>query len=149
MKIRRAQQTQDAPINLTSLMDLMFILLIFYVATTKFQEEDFMALDLPDTREQSSMSADSKLIVINVRKPADAQGPGKWYVVSSEYVDLNGLKKKIKDAVKKNKQQKVLIRAEGRAFHDQVAAAAMACRNAGMTDMQIGYDVVPMGVKQK
>jgi len=146
MRFRRDDQSDDTAINITSLMDLMFILLIFFMATTTFKQEDSIELDLPESRQQSSMSSDTKVLVINVRKIKGNEQ--NYYVVASKSLTLMQLSETVREAVEKDPAQKVLIRGDRWAYHEQVAAAARVCRNAGLLKAQIGYDSKPLGGKK-
>ncbi|MCE5327305.1 MAG: biopolymer transporter ExbD [Planctomycetaceae bacterium] len=144
MRIPRTEEIDDNPIQMTSLMDLMFILLIFYVATTTFQEEEKdEQVQLPETSLQSTISAASKLMIINVRTAASSE-TGEYYVISGRAMNLAQLTAMITGEVKKDTKQKVLIRGDRSAFHGQVAAALAACKRAGVDQANIAYDVKPL-----
>jgi len=128
-------------INLESLLDVMFILLIFFMATTTFKEEEFdMEVSLPAAQQKrTALSSASKLIVINVRgedRPADEA----LYVVSGRRVNLLQLRKLVRDGVEANKNQKVLIRGDKLALHGNVANAVAACHDGGVVKANIGYE---------
>ncbi|HEX7765049.1 MAG TPA: biopolymer transporter ExbD [Cellvibrio sp.] len=54
MKFRR-QKTEDEGINLTPLIDVVFLLLIFFMVSTTFTKETHLSVDLPEAvGEQSS-----------------------------------------------------------------------------------------------
>ncbi|WP_426149350.1 ExbD/TolR family protein [Pseudomonas sp. DC3000-4b1] len=49
MKFRRSRRRrEDIEINLTSLIDVVFILLLFFVVTTTFKRESQLQVDLPE-----------------------------------------------------------------------------------------------------
>jgi len=145
MRFRREESAGEGIINLESLLDVMFILLIFFMATTTFKEEEFdMMVNLPDAhKKRTALSSASKLIVINVRgedRPKDEA----LYVVSGSRVNLLQLRKIVADGVTANKNQKVLIRGDKLALHGNVANAVAACRDGGVVKANIGYDYVPV-----
>lgn len=146
MRIRRAEDTQgEAAVNLTSLMDLMFILLIFFMATMAFKDEERdIEVNLPETaQQQRSISAASKLLIINVRRPRNT-AHSDFYVIASKPMTLQQLHELVSKAVEKDEDQKVLIRGDRDAFHGQVAAAVAICRGAGVQQAKIGYDYKPI-----
>ncbi|OPZ57496.1 MAG: colicin uptake protein TolR [Deltaproteobacteria bacterium ADurb.Bin510] len=144
MRIPRSEEMDDNPIQMTSLMDLMFILLIFYVATATFRKDEVdLNLKLPETSLQSTISAASKQLIINVRAPASADKQ-QYYVVYGKAMDLEQLTAMVKGEVKKDAKQKVLVRGDRSAFHGQVAAALAACKKAGVDEANIGYDSKPI-----
>ena len=141
MRFRPEQESGEGIINLESLLDVMFILLIFFMATTTFKQEEIdMRVNLPDTqKKRTALSSVSKLMVINVRgedRPKDEA----LYVVSGKRVNLLQIRKLVIDAVTANKNQKVLIRGDKLALHGNVANAVAACHNGGVVTVNIGYD---------
>ena len=83
-----------------------------------------------------------KLIVINVRGEKRGKGVPP-YAVASRSVNLEQLRKIIKAAVKKNANQKVMVRADTSALHGNVASAVAACRDGGVVKANIGYNYAP------
>ena len=144
MRFRREEGAGEGIINLESLLDVMFILLIFFMATTTFKEEEFdIMVNLPDAhKKRTALSSATKLIVINVRGE-DRKKEDALYVISGRRVNLLQLRKMIADGVASNKKQKVLIRGDKYALHGNVANAVAACRDGGVVKANIGYDYVP------
>ena len=69
MRIRRKMEEETPIINVSSLLDVMFILLIFFLATSTLQREEHdIKVNLPERSESGSLSSASRTIVINVRK---------------------------------------------------------------------------------
>lgn len=135
MKIERSPETSASIINISSLVDIMFILIIFFLATTTFrQEERDAAVNLPETSGTDTLSASTDVIVVNVRKSGD-------YLLGSQVIDIDKLAQQIQAAVTDNVNQKVLIRGDQQALHGNVAAAVLACRRVGVKKANIGYMV--------
>jgi biopolymer transport protein ExbD len=145
MRLRRDDGGGDGMINLESLLDVMFILLIFFMATTTFKEEEIdLKINLPSTsQKRASLSSQTKLIVINVRGGEQAANEA-LYVVSARRVGLLQLRKIVRDSVEANRNQKVLIRGDKHALHMNVANAVAACHDGGVVEANIGYDYNPV-----
>lgn len=141
MRLPRTTESEGEIINMSSLLDVMFILLIFFMATTTFKREEFdVKVNLPQAQsERAAISAQTKLIVINVRG-VDRKKEDPLYVVASRRATLQQLQEIVENAVKKNVGQKVLIRGDKHAYHGQVAKAVAACRAAGVLEVNMGYD---------
>ena len=141
MKFRRTVESEGASISITSLLDVIFILVIFLMATTTFKQQEFDAkVKLPEARaERTALSDAPKVIVINVRRPGE-DTEGAVYIVASRRVVLEQIHDIIKEAVQSNPGQKVLIRGDKYAYHGHVANAIAACREAGVQEVNIGYD---------
>ena len=138
MRIPRTDESEGSIINMSSLLDVLFILIIFFLATATFREQERdIQVDLPHTGETASLSAAPKIITINVRKTGD-------YWVSSRVMNIGEVRRTVKEAVTKDPEQKVLVRGDKKAFHEYVAAAVRVCNEVGVERANIGYDVRPV-----
>ena len=67
MKFRR-QQTEDLDVNLTPLIDVVFLLLIFFMVSTTFQRESQISVQLPKAaKEPVDTPTENIEIVINAQ----------------------------------------------------------------------------------
>ena len=133
MRIRRKMEEETPIINVSSLLDVMFILLIFFLATSTLQREEHdIKVNLPERSESGSLSSASRTLVINVRKDGS-------YYLQNRIRSLEDVWRDLALAVEQNPNQKVLIRGDREALHGFVAAAVGACKNAGIHEANIGY----------
>ena len=65
---RRARQEVD--INLTPLIDVVFLLLIFFMVSTTFTQETHLSIDLPEATSESSRASETQ-IEIAITKTGD------------------------------------------------------------------------------
>lgn len=131
MKIRQEEATEDTVISTQSLVDVMFILVIFFLVTMSFKEiERDTAVNLPQT--DTTLSSTSKALVINVKKDGN-------YFVGGKRLNIDGIKEKLLSLLEKNPSQKVLIRGDKEALHGQVAAVIAVSKKCGVKDANIGY----------
>jgi biopolymer transport protein ExbD len=146
MKIPRGDDYEESMISLTSFTDMMFILIIFFVTTSSFEQEERDELvNLPNLAESTALSASAdKLIILNVRSAQRDAGQA-LYTVANRALSIQQLGETIRAAVAANKNQKILIRGDERAWHGDVAAAIAACRMAGVDKVNIGYELKPAG----
>ncbi len=63
MKFRRKPR-ETVDINLASLIDVVFILLLFFVVTTTFTRETQLRVELPEAASGSSRPADQQLKLV-------------------------------------------------------------------------------------
>lgn len=135
MRIRRESEDGGELINISSLLDVMFILIIFFLATTTFQQEERDAkVQLPSTGGAQNLSAAPAVMIINVR----ADGT---YLLGTAPVDLPSLRGRLQASVAEKPGQKVLVRADRNALHGAVATAVLAARQAGVQEANIGYEL--------
>ena len=133
MRIRRQTESEKTIINVTSLLDVMFILIIFFLATSTLQREEHdISVNLPTDSGTASLSSTTKTLVINVRKS------GMYYIQNGTKT-IDEMRKIVSEAVTHNPEQKVLIRGDREALHGHVAAAVSVCKNSGIQEANIGY----------
>jgi biopolymer transport protein ExbD len=135
VRIRKGDQDSGEIINISSLLDVMFILIIFFLATTTFQQEERdQRVNLPEAADGQTLSSETSLIVINVREDGT-------YLLGSEQIELVALQKRLLANIEEDPDQKVLIRGDERALHGAVAAAVLCCKRSGIHEANIGYQL--------
>jgi biopolymer transport protein ExbD len=128
---KRKSELESGIIDTSALVDIMFILIIFFLVTMSFNESEHdIAVNLPET--DSNLSSATKAIIINVRKDAS-------YYIGSKKTTLAHIQQALSQLLEKNPQQKVLVRGDKNALHGHVAAAIAACKSSGIEDANIGY----------
>jgi len=131
MRIARPDEGSEDVINTSSLVDIMFILIIFFLVTTSFaKEERDISVNLPET--DTTLSSAVKVIVINV------QQDGSVFMGESR-VTHEQLQAEIHHALQANPDQKVLIRGDRNALHGDVSGVLAAIRRIGVREANIGF----------
>jgi biopolymer transport protein ExbD len=126
--IRSRTNNDGASIELTPLIDMVFLLLIFFlVATTFHQTEREMQVALPHAAFAGPISTSLREIVINV----DQDG---GIIVSGRTVDADDLRSIIEQAVAVNPDQKVTVRGDRRAAYGNVARVLDICKGGGVQE---------------
>ena len=119
-------------LSLTPLIDIVFLLLIFFLVATKFAEEE-RELDvmLPDASEARPLTSKPREMFINI----DHQGR---YFVTGKILDEEQLAQVLKSAWINNPgRQSVIIRADKRCRWQYVVAAMNACNRAKIRDYRV------------
>jgi biopolymer transport protein ExbD len=117
-----------ASIELTPLIDMVFLLLIFFlVATTFHQEEREMQIALPFASSSAPISTMLRELVINV----DADGT---VVVGGRPVDDVALRRIVTDAVEANPEQKVTVRGDRGTAYANVVRVLDICKAGGIQE---------------
>ena len=124
-------EDEDQGINLTPLIDVVFLLLIFFLTATTFQKDEVeMNLDLPEAA-SGQPSAERDVIVINVTRDGRV-------LVDGREVTVMALKQKLKAAATRDKDQEVMIRGDRRTQFGTVAQVFDACLLAKLHSISIG-----------
>ena len=105
MKLPQDTADQDGP-NLTPVIDVVFLLLIFFLVATRYdQQERELDIELPEVTQAQPLSMTPELIV-NVGRD------GKYTIATNEYSETQ-LAALIAEAKRNNPHQRVLIRGDG------------------------------------
>ena len=124
------------------LIDILFTLIIFFLATATFQEQEReKEIRLPRLSGPSLSSAPRPLI-INVINQENVTKKGS-YIVHTKMMDLAKLKLVLKNNREKKPDQKVIIRGDAKALHGKSTAALAACAEAGYASASIAWDIKP------
>lgn len=133
--IRRKSENGSEIINVSSLLDVMFILIIFFLATTTFKEQERdLQVNLPQDSQGQALSAAEKVVVINIRKSGA-------YVCLDQQVTVEEMSDMVKASLKEDPELKVLVRADQEALHGYVARAIATAKHAGVKEANIGYQI--------
>ncbi|HJM65239.1 MAG: hypothetical protein CMN05_11470 [Roseibacillus sp.] len=132
MRIRSRDNDQGEMINISSMIDVMFILIIFFLVTTTFKEEEVDHLvKLPvESRNQSLTQTAGNLIKVNIRDKGE-------YVVMGQQVTEEDLTKWMAEEVEKKPELKVLIRCDKESKHLYLANVMSICRHVGVPEASI------------
>lgn len=130
---------EDEPdVNLTPLIDVVFLLLIFFMVSTTFEHQSRIQIELPEaTASPVEVDEDSIEIII------DAQGRyfiGEEQVVNTE---LKTLKSAISKAVGERETVPVTIRADAKTPHQAVITALDATSQLGLTHISLATSKIP------
>ena len=131
MKFRR-QGKYDDSVNLTPLIDVVFLLLIFFMVSTTFTKETHLDIDLPEAAASPSQDIEEKIeIVINVEG---------GYAVNGESLinkQLMTLRSAIEDKSGGNNEIPIIITADANTPHQAVVRAMDAAGQLGFAKLSI------------
>jgi biopolymer transport protein ExbD len=128
------QSSLDEPeINVISLIDVILVLLIFFMATATFEQQSRIKLNLPQASDKVSERDQGKSLVLQI------SADGRYFVGNSEVVNsgLDTLKTAILQSASEDKKQRVIIRADARTPHQSVVLAMDAVAQLGFVNLSI------------
>lgn len=131
MKFKRAHR-EELELNLTPLIDVVFLLLIFFMVSTTFQKESEISLQLPRASDNpNATDADKVEVVINAL--------GQFYVNDQELLtnDVASLQTALEQVSGGNREMPLSIRADAQTPHQSVVIAMDAAAKLGMLRMSI------------
>lgn len=127
---------EQPTLNLTSMLDVVFLLIIFFMVGTQFTDpERSVGLKVPEVSEVGALTAAPERKVINVY--ADGQ-----LKLDEQAITLEQLTATLQEARSQYQDLGVLVRGDARCPFQWVAEVLNACRRAGIADLGISVKIV-------
>lgn len=135
MSVKLKQSSAVSSLSITPLIDVVFLLLIFFLVSSRFAEEEReLDLNLPSVTEALPASAQPDEIVINV----DSEGR---YFIDGAFRQVEQVEQILLRAKANNPlTQTVVIRGDKKADWEMVAVAMGLCKKAGISDFSATID---------
>ena len=123
-------------LNITPMIDIVFLLLIFFLVASKFAQEDAeLDVELPDASSAMPLIIQPKEIIINIARDGS-------YFVNGKTYDGDGLRQILRQAEASNPgNQSVIIRADKEVGLQYAVSAIDMCKQVGI----VGYSIVTEG----
>ncbi len=135
MLLSAQEKESNVSIEMTPLIDMVFLLLIFFLVATTFKEaEREMQIALPFTDSAGPISTTLREIIINVAEDGSI-------IVAGQTMSGERLGAMITDAVTQNENQKVTIRGDKNTAYQNIATVLDLCKAAGIQEPYL--DSVP------
>ena len=129
---------EDEPeVNLTPLIDVVFLLRIFFMVSTTFEQQSRIQIELPEATATAAETEDETLEIV-----IDSQGRyfiGGRQVVNSE---VKTLKSAISKAVDGRESLTVIIRSDASTPYQAVITALDATSQLGLTQISLATSTI-------
>ncbi len=131
MKFKRAMR-EELAINITPLIDVVFLLLIFFMVTTTFSRETRLLVNLPEANAEAAESNPSQIEIL-VARDGSYSINGRVLVNSKIETLVQGLEIESTG----DRTLPVLLIADAEATHQSVVTAMDAIGQSGFTRLSI------------
>jgi biopolymer transport protein ExbD len=123
----RSRRRAPPEINLTSLIDVVFLLLIFFMVSTTFEKLGRIQVELPQAQPNAEQSRQDERITVTV----DTEG--QLFVNDQELVntDVETVKRALVSLAGERRELPLVISADGRAPHQSVVTVMDAASQLG------------------
>jgi len=128
----RRQKNQEVSVNLTPLIDVVFLLLIFFMVSTSFTKETHLSLDLPEASgEENQVKVDSIDILIDSK--------GQYSLNERALVNnqIDTLIAALKETSGGNNDLPLIITADAATPHQAVITAMDAAGQLGFSKLSL------------
>jgi len=124
----RDEKKESTRIDMTSLIDVVFLLLIFFMVSTTFLDRPGLKLSLPNTK-SATPSKVEKMVVTVTRDDR--------LFVGIEELDFDILGEKVKEYIKESGKKTIRIRGDQKVNFGTVIKVMDICRLNGATGVTI------------
>lgn len=136
MNLRPGHKEETVEVNLTALIDVVFLLLIFFMVTTTFDRHARLKVSLPESSAKTTQQKDDPMIL-----SIDAKG--NYFLNDRQIINqqLDTLKQALQKVIaEKNRDYNdvsLVLRADANTPHQSVVRAMDAASQLGMTRLSI------------
>lgn len=131
------QKAEDPDVNLTPMIDVVFLLLLFFMVSTSFIRESSLKVDLPEASGEAMTELEQTIdIIINV------DGDITINDVALQTPSKEQLSAQLKLAAGKNTDPHIIISADADAAYQNIVTAMDSAQ-------QLGYTKLTLATRQK
>ncbi|MBK1730633.1 ExbD/TolR family protein [Thiococcus pfennigii] len=128
----RPRRSDTPEINMAPLIDVVFLLLIFFMATTTFKDDTRLAIELPQAQGEPAPAEEVRRLEIRIDRD------GQFSVDGQAVVDRRPatLRQALVGALGERRDLPVLIEADARTPHQAVMTAMDVASRLGLVHIQ-------------
>lgn len=140
MAVQIKRSTAASTLSLTPLIDVVFLLLIFFLVTSEFEEEERrLRITLPEATSAVPMTGQPREIVV------DIDSDGNFYLAGRP-TELDELERLMQASVQNNPtNQTAVIRADKDTSFQPVVSVMDVCNRVGISDYSVTTQEGPQG----
>lgn len=134
---------ESALIELTPLIDVVFLLLIFFMVTTTFTKESQLKINLPETAEKSNETQQPAMLEVYITEDAGyaVKGPNDDAAIALVNDKRETLMRAFRD-YRNDEELLLVIRADKKAAHEAVVKVMGAAQRSGLTRITFATQVL-------
>ncbi len=128
---------EQPTLNLTAMLDVMFLLIIFFMLGTRFSDaERRIALRVPTVVDRAALDLATERKTVNVYRDGTI-------TLDQKPVNLEQLRASLAAARGRQQNLGVLVRGDAQGQFQQIAAVLGACKQAGISELGISVRLLP------
>ena len=128
--INQAVEETEEP-NITPMLDVVFILLIFFIVTANFIKEPGLEINRPDS-ETSEITENAAILI--------AIGAAGEIYMDGRRIDVRQVRANVIRLIAENPQGSVVIQADVKSTAEKIVAVMDEVREAGVVDISIASE---------
>ncbi len=131
----RSAHAEDRRINVTPLIDVVMVLIVFFLIVGKLASDQRSEVDLPPA-DARPLQSDPSTLIVNI--PAD-----RSIVLQSEVLTPTLFASRLREAVGRTPDLRVQIRADRSLAYGDIAPIVRACRDLGVSRIRLAAEGSP------
>jgi len=136
----KKKRRKKTVINITSLIDVLFLLLIFMMVSSSFIEEPGIKLSLPETKSAPSVKKSEYTLYVKEN--------GKLFL-NNKAVTMEDLEKNLLNTVKEMKDESLILKGDKNIPYGKVVQIMDIVKKSGVKRLVISTRQDPAGLKNK
>ena len=137
--MKTTSRLEETPMNMTPLIDCVFLLLIFFMVTTVFSTPPGLKVDLPKAAE-SDLPPEKDLNII-ISKTGEME-------LNGEPVTMDDLDQRLREAKELYRSKVLIIKADKNTTHGIVVDVMDAAKGVGIDELAIATEREDRGVNK-
>ena len=133
MRRRRSEEIEDQEVDLTPMLDVVFIMLIFFIVTASFVKESGIDINRPNAATAVKKERGNILVAIT---------PSGQIWIDRRQVDIRAVRANIERLHAENPQGAVVIQADSESKNGLLVAVMDAAKLAGVENISIAAEVI-------
>lgn len=131
--LNKIKDEEELSVNITSMIDVIFILLVFFMVSTQFKKSA-LPLELPTTQESLSSEEDNSTKTLSVNNES--------IELDQEEISLAELEEQLNELYKSNPQIAISLECDKNVPFERVVQILSKIQNAGISKIGIIHDTV-------
>ncbi len=133
MRRQRRASAEEAEVDLTPMLDVVFIMLIFFIVTASFVKESGIDVNRPDAATATLKPRGNIMVAIT---------PSGQIWIDKRQVDIRALRSNIERLHAENPQGAVVIQADRDSKNGLLVAVMDASKLAGVENISIAAEII-------
>lgn len=129
----KIKDEEELSVNITSMIDVIFILLVFFMVSTQFKKSA-LPLELPTTQESLTSEEDNSTKTLSVNNES--------IELDQEEISLAELEEQLNELYKSNPQIAISLECDKNVPFERVVQILSKIQNAGISKIGIIHDTV-------
>ncbi len=132
MRLGRQRTTQDeAQVDLTSMLDIVFIMLIFFIVTSSFVKESGVEVNRPKATHATEQKQAGIFVAITASNDI---------FIDQRQVDIERVQASLEHLISENPSRSLVIQADKLAFNGTVVQVMDAAKGAGIANIALATE---------